>query len=194
MDDAALQQLLSAGEGQSTEFKQTISTTSAAIRSLAAFASQPQGGTVVFGVNNDGTPCRAFTIGAETSAKLAAKIKAAVISMTTGQPLVPAIFAFPSPDRLAVLVPAGADADGPYLGFGRRWQRSGTATVEVTVNYQQLARLYQQQLVNDAGHLKFCPQCGSSVRYSSFTTAAPDCVYYVTECTEPQCGWMDASE
>ncbi|MGN2638788.1 AlbA family DNA-binding domain-containing protein [Nocardia takedensis] len=69
MDEATLQQLLAEGEGQSTEFKETTSTAAAAIRSLAAFASQPEGGTVVFGVKNDGTPHRAFNIGAETSAK-----------------------------------------------------------------------------------------------------------------------------
>lgn len=194
MDEAALQQLLSAGEGQSTEFKETTSTATAAIRSLAAFASQPEGGTVVFGVNNNGTPHRAFTIGAETSAKLATKIKAAVISMTTGHSLAPAMYVFRSPDRLVVHVPAGADAHGPYLGFGLRWKRSGTATVRVDVNYRQLAQIYQRHLVSDAGHLNFCPQCGADVKHSSFTTSAPDCLYYVTECTDPQCGWMDASE
>ncbi|MGN2638786.1 hypothetical protein ACTD5D_21985 [Nocardia takedensis] len=125
---------------------------------------------------------------------MATKIKAAVVSMTTGHSLAPAMYTFRSPDLLVVHVPAGTDGQGPYLGFGFRWRRSGTATVRVDVDYRQLAQIYQRHLVSDSGLLNFCPQCGADVKYSSFTTSTPDCLYYVTECTDPQCGWIDASE
>ncbi|BDT97316.1 AlbA family DNA-binding domain-containing protein [Nocardia sputorum] len=186
--------LIASGEGQTVEFKQTTGTSEAATRTLAAFASQPQGGAVIFGVNSDGSPHRGFQLGLETSARLAGTIKAKTLSMTTGLPLAVQMFEFRTPDRLVACVPPGADTGGPYLADGFRWQRVGSSTNKVQIDYQHLARVYQQHLRDDSSYfgIKFCPECGSQDFQTASQVAPHDVLIYIIRCK--RCDWSDWSE
>ncbi|NHE67811.1 ATP-binding protein [Rhodococcus sp. D-46] len=190
--------LIAKGEGQTVEFKETTGASKAATKTLAAFASQPQGGVVVFGVNDDGTSNNKFTVAATTSAQLAGSIRANTVSITTAQPLLPVIHTFKAPDLLAVEVLADAVRGGPYLAFGVRWQRVGASTHEVKMDYRQLARAYRQHLVDDeetAGNpfgLRFCPQCGNEkLQGRSVVDYDHDELFLIVECS---CGWVDWSQ
>ena len=72
MEDGKLRQLVDLGEGQRVEFKSGIRETSAGIESLAAFRNAG-GGTVVFGVRDDGTVV-GVAVGANTLEQLANQI------------------------------------------------------------------------------------------------------------------------
>ncbi|MEC3952865.1 ATP-binding protein [Nocardia sp. CDC153] len=184
------------GEGQTVEFKESASTTTtrAAIKTLAAFGSQSQGGVVIFGVRDNGNLHPGFHLGRETSAQLSGSIKAVTVSMTTGEPLLPVIWTFSSPDLMVAQVLPEVHLGGPYLAFDCRWQRSGAATHLVRVDYRQLARAYQKHLKDDPDPIfgiGFCPDCGER----DFTRSShnePDSVYYRIECN--RCHWTDWTE
>jgi hypothetical protein len=65
--------LIEAGEGQRIEFKESIAEEDDAIRSLCAFA-HTQGGTVLFGISNDGVP-KGISIGRNTLENFASKLR-----------------------------------------------------------------------------------------------------------------------
>ncbi|MEU2030727.1 ATP-binding protein [Nocardia amamiensis] len=193
---------IESGEGQQVEFKETTSAVKEATRTLAAFGSQPQGGVVIFGVKDDGTFHPSFRIGSDTSERLAGSIKANTLSMTTAQPLMPAIYAFTKPDLLVVEVSADMSSKGPYLAYGYRWQRAGASTHKVQMDYKQLARVYRHHLTDiDAEDrtaaasfgLRFCPECGGqNFQGAEYVDRVHDEIYYIIRCAE--CEWTDWSQ
>jgi predicted HTH transcriptional regulator len=183
------------GEGQSVEFKETTGQIRAAVKTVAAFASQPDGGCVIIGINDDGTPNRMFQVGAKSQEQVAQTIKANTLSMVTALPLVPNIYRFEEPAMLVIDVRGLPGDDGPYLAYGERWKRSGATTNRVQMDYRQLARAYQQHLYDEDDHLgyRFCGSCGSQrLDRNQVVDARQDRVYYTIQCKE--CGWGDWSE
>lgn len=196
-NQAAVLRRIAKGEGQATEFKETTGQLKPAIETLAAFASQHEGGWVVFGVHDDGTPNHRFVLGANTQEKVAQAIRANTLSMTTARPLLPALYAFRDPDLLVAVAPAGADRDGPYLAYGKRWRRSGATTNKVDIDYRQLARVYQETLLDwdldDPLPFRFCEQCGSQrLDRQDLHDWAHDRVYYTIRCAD--CSWGTSTE
>ena len=190
--------LVTAGEGQEVEFKETTGQSQAAIRTLAAFASQRSGGTVIFGVNDDGTINRSFSIAANAQERLSGLIRSKTLSMVTAQPVVPELYVFRDPDLLvAHISPGYADEHGQFLADGYRWRRAGSTTVKVLMDYKQLARAYRQHLYDEdaarQGHpfpIRFCEECGSQeLDFTSMEDSARDELYFVVRCRE--CGWGD---
>lgn len=185
------------GEGQTTELKETTGQIKPAIETLAAFASQPEGGWVVFGANDDGTPNRRFVLGVDTQEKVARATRANTLSMTTGEPFLPALYAFRDPDLLVAVAAPGADRNGPYLAYGKRWRRFGATTNKVDVDYRQLARVYQDTLLDwdldDPLPYRFCEQCGGQrLDRRDLRDGRSDRVYYTVRCVD--CGWGTATE
>jgi hypothetical protein len=183
------------GEGQNTEFKETTGQIRAAVKTAAAFASQPDGGLVIIGVNDNGTPNRRFQIGANTLESVAQTFKANTLSMVTAVPLIPKIYRFEDPTMLVIAVDADTSTQGPFLAYGERWARSGATTNRVTIDYRQLARAYQQHLYDeeDALGYRFCAECGSQkLERGQINDWRHDRVYFAIRCQE--CGWGDASE
>lgn len=183
------------GEGQNIEFKETTGQIRPAVRTAAAFASQPDGGIIIFGINDNGTFNRRFQIGKNTQTDVAQAVKANTLSMVTAQPLVPRIHQFDDPVMLVVEVDAALSADGPYLAYGERWRRSGASTNRVNIDYKQLARAYNHHLYDEDDHMgyRFCPTCGNDrLERGQYVDRQHDRLYYVIKCDA--CGWSDWSE
>ncbi len=189
--------LIAQGEGQHVEFKETTGTLKAAIKTLAAFASQPGGGYVFIGVKDDGRPNKGFQLGARTVEEVAAEIKSKTLSMVSAEPLLPRLWAFENPALLVLEVVRDSYKGGPYLAHGARWQRSGKSTHRIDMDYVQLARAYQAHLWDDESeeHLafRFCERCGSkSLERGTYTDFNHDRLYHWIKCTD--CSWGDWSE
>lgn len=189
--------LISAGEGQTVEFKETPGQLPKGIRTLVAFANQPQGGTLVFGVRDADSRIVHLQLARNKVEQMAEKIKQNALSMTTAEPLLAEIHAFPTLGVVAVHVPAGMDASGPFMAFGRRYRRVGCSTHEVRMDYRQLARAYQLHLVGPESReplpYRFCQACGSEHLQRRWAIDyAHDEAYYFIECES--CGWSDWSQ
>jgi DNA-directed RNA polymerase subunit RPC12/RpoP len=193
LSDQSVQQLIARGEGQEIEFKRSLSQKRPGIETLSAFAAQPQGGTVLFGVEDDGS-IQPIQIGARTLENLANEIAQNTISMTSAQPLHVEIHATAG-GVIAVRISPDAITESPYLAYGKRFRRSGRTTQRITVPYRRLVQLYNELLhgdPEDTGPLTelFCPECGSeNLRRSSVSDAKHDEVYFTIECEE--CHWSN---
>lgn len=189
--------LMAGGEGQTVEFKASTTQTKQAIKTLAAFASQPGGGIVLIGVNDDGSPSRQFTIGRQTQEQFAQDVKENTASLTTGLALTPEIYVLREPDVLVARVTTSHCQDGPFVAFGARWVRSGSTTNQVKMDYVRLARMFQEHLYDDESQdplpYRFCERCGSEdLRRGSTTDYVHDRVYFMIRCG--RCGWGDWTE
>jgi hypothetical protein len=181
--------LVTRGEGQTIEFKETPGQINRAIKTLAAFASQQNGGSVLIGFRDDGTPVPGFQLPQNAAERIAEKIKENTISMVTAEPLLPQIHTFTDPEFAVIHVGPGREEDGPYLAFGRRWKRVGRSTHEVQMNYRQLARAYSQHLwdstSDEALPYRFCRHCGSQrLNRSQALDYSHDRLYYIIECED----------
>lgn len=195
MDEEQLHLALSGGEGQTVEYKESFAELAEGIKTLSAFASQEAGGSVLFGVRDNGTPARGFEVGSNRPEKVASNVKETVISMTTGSSLLPRIFVFENPSVLALCAPTDAHVGGPYLYRGRRYERAGKSTHEVKVNYQQLVKAYHAHVWdNDSDEpmaYRCCPECGGTDLDRFSRTSPRDDMYYFVRCP---CGWINGSE
>jgi predicted HTH transcriptional regulator len=185
------------GEGQHDEFKESPSQLPKAIRTLAAFASQSGGGVVFIGVTDAGEPLKGFTIADNLPEKLAATIKENTVSMISGEPLYPDIYAFTAPAVVVIEVPPSQVARGPFLAYGRRWERVGKSTHEVKINYRQLARAYRDALYDpeatESLGYRFCPMCGEQrLTRAVATDHRYDMTIEIVKCSA--CSWSDWSE
>lgn len=134
-DHAVVRRRIALGEGQITEFKGTTGQLKPATKTLAAFASQQEGGWVIFGVNDDSTVNRDFTIGADTQEKIAQTIRANTLSMTTAQPLLPRLYALREPDLLVAVIPpalTGTALTSPTASVGAGQARRPTRSTSTT--------------------------------------------------------------
>jgi len=197
LDKAEALRRVAQGEGQYVEFKATTGTLKAAIKTLAAFASQDGGGFVFLGIMNDGSPNKGFQIGSNTVEQVAQSIKRNTLSMVSAESLIPLIHVFEQPTLIVIQVPSSTHNGGPYLAYGQRWRRSGRSTQRVDLDYGQLARAYQQNLWDDESDeylaFRFCAQCGSTrLSRSETIDHAHDRLYRFIKCEE--CGWRDWSE
>lgn len=122
--DAALQALLSAGEGTDFELKSSLSDSRKIIETLAAMATLG-GGTVLIGVKDDGT-----VVGANIGEGERERFVQQVLGNTDPRLYVALDEPVVSDKRLLrIRVPPG---DGPHLAFGRAFHRIGRATVAMT--------------------------------------------------------------
>ena len=155
---------IAAGEGQHDEFKESRNQLPKAIQTLAAFGGQAGGGAVFIGITDTGEPTKGFAVANNLPEKLAGTIKENTVSMLSGEPLYPDIYAFANPAFVAIEVTQDQVARGPFLAFGRRWERVGKLTHEVKINYRQLAKAYRDALYDPEAReslgYRFCPQCG----------------------------------
>lgn len=195
MTESEIRDAITAGEGQTIEFKQSLGLLKAVTKTLTAFADQPEGGTVLFGVTNTGS-IQPVSVGVNTLENLAGDIKRATLSMTTAIPLLPDITWEAGIGVIAVTVPAGV-TDGPFLARGRRYKRVGRSTHEVKMDYRQLALAYQRHLYDDAATetlgYRFCPQCGNELlTHARHDDPGHDRSYEIVSCT--QCQWSDWTE
>ena len=197
LDRAEASRRVAHGEGQYAEFKATTATLKAAIKTLAAFASQDGGGCVFLGIMDDGSPNKGFQIGSNTVEQVAQSIKTNTLSMVSAEPLIPLIHIFEQPALIVIEVPSGTHNGGPYLAYGQHWMRSGRSTHRVELHYVQLARAYQQNLWDDESDdylaFRFCAECGSTrLSRSETIDYAHDRLYHFIKCDD--CGWGDWSE
>jgi predicted HTH transcriptional regulator len=185
------------GEGQHDEFKESRNQLPQAIRTLAAFGSQADGGVVYIGITDAGEPRKGFAIANNLPEKLAGAIKENTVSMITGEPLYPDIHTFSSPTFVAIEVTPTQAARGPFLAHGRRWERVGKSTHEVKINYRQLARAYRDALYDpeatESLGYRFCPICGEQrLTRTEVTDRGYDMTIEIVKCST--CSWSDWSE
>jgi len=185
------------GEGQHDEFKESPSQLPKAVRTLAAFASQADGGVVFIGITDAGDPLKGFAIANNLPEKLAAAIKENTVSMISGEPLYPDIYTFTTPMFVAIEVAPAQVARGPFLAHGRRWERVGKSTHEVKINYRQLARAYRDALydpkASESLGYRFCPMCGEQhLTRTESTDPGYDMTIEIIKCSS--CSWSDWSE
>jgi predicted HTH transcriptional regulator len=195
MTEEEAKALIGSGEGQTIEFKERPAQLRKGIKTLAAFASQADGGNLLIGVNDSGAISQ-FQRGANTEERWANDIKTNVISMTTGEPLLPEIHSFGQPG-FSVISIAPHQAGAPFIAYGRRFERVGKSTHEVKIDYRQLARAFNLHLVDEESSepmpFRFCEHCGSEkLKRSSAIDFAHDRQYFFIECQE--CDWSDWSE
>lgn len=191
--DTALQRI-SAGEGQSVEFKESPGQIKKATQTLAAFGGQADGGTVFIGVRDGGYLVKGFQVSNNRPEQLADSIKRETVSMVTAEPLLPEIYVFSNPVFIAVHVSRDAATAGPFLAFGERFERVGKSTHRVDINYRHLAQAFQRHLYDfdstEPLAYRFCENCGSQkLERSDAIDPRRDEVYYFVECAE--CGWTE---
>lgn len=166
MTKNSIKKILSAGESQFVEFKESLSSTNEAIKTLAAFANQSVGGWLFFGVKDNGSITK-ITVGKNTIEQLANNIKQNTLSMVWAEPLLPDIYTISDLSILAVRVTNENYKKGPYLAFGYRYKRTGKSTHKVKLNYQLLTKYYNKHLHPEGSNdpvdtnFAFCPDCGS---------------------------------
>jgi predicted HTH transcriptional regulator len=187
--------LIAMGEGQTIEFKETTATLRKGIKTLAAFGSRDEGGHLFIGVTDAGGIVP-FQRARNAEEKWANEIKGNVLSMTTGEPLLPQINSFGNPGFSVISVDGGTDT-GPYIAYGRRFERVGKSTHEVQMDYRQLARAFNQHIYDaDAAEplaYRFCERCGNpKLKRSSALDPDHDRMYHFIECSE--CGWSEWTE
>jgi len=188
---------IGAGEGQHTEFKESRAEFSKAIRTLAAFGGQAGGGVVFIGITDAGEPRKGFAIANNLPEKLAGTIKDNTVSMTSGEPLYPDIHTFSAPTFVAIEVTQAQVEQGPFVAYGRRWERVGKSTHEVKINYRQLAKAYQDALYDPGAKeslgYRFCPKCGEErLIHTQASDPGHDMTIDIIACSA--CSWRDWSE
>lgn len=134
MDADTARALIAQGEGQQIEFKSSFAEEKDAIISLCAF-THAEGGTVLFGVNNDGEVIR-LTLGRNTLENFANKVRA-----QTQPPLAPSVEAVSLDGRTVVAATIRKAGPGElFYAFGRPYVRVGK-TNQVMAPEEQRARL-----------------------------------------------------
>lgn len=184
--------LIREGEGQTVEFKERPGQLRVAIKTLAAFASQAEGGYLFIGIRDDGELTR-FQRANNAEEQWANEIKANAISMTTGEPLLPDIYSFGQPG-FSVIEVRPSQGDTPYIAYGRRFERVGKSTHEVKIGFRQLARAFQLHLIDEESNeplpFRFCEKCGSEnlARWSAIDYQHDEAFHFI-ECQD--CSWSE---
>lgn len=125
LTEARARQLTAQGEGERVEFKESLTSQlrRAAIETLAAFAAK-HGGTVFFGVRDDGTIC-GVQVGQRTLEKLASEVERNTDPPLTAPHLRVALFQFVEGTVLAASVDA---IQRECRAYGRVCRRVGRQT------------------------------------------------------------------
>lgn len=97
MDTESLRHLIDSGESETLEFKRSLAEREAGARTICAMLNSPQGGIVVFGVNNDGS-IRGVEVGEQTHDRIQGEIS------RIDPPIVPNLTTIPISESRAVLV------------------------------------------------------------------------------------------
>ena len=146
-----LQDLLAQGEGQRLEFKRSLAELETGARSVTAMANA-DGGSVVFGVRDDGT-ILGMEIGAQTRERVVQAITA-----NTDPTLYPSVEVVKLDEQTIILVTVPESQDKPHLVQGRAYKRVGATDVQMgRAEYERLLLQRQQvefdhQLVKGATH------------------------------------------
>lgn len=125
MDAEEALRLIGQGENQTVEFKASFSDEDAAIESLCAFANA-QGGTVFFGVRNDGTLLGA-SVGDNTLEKFANKVAGSLFPK-----IVPSIHKLSIDGKTIVAAVVGGASKGKVIFTGSARVRSGRANLQMS--------------------------------------------------------------
>jgi hypothetical protein len=136
VDESQLLSKIRSGEGQQVEFKTSFAEHNEAIESLCAF-TQAEGGSVFFGVNNDGDIV-GVTIGRNTIEDFATRLRS-----STQPPLTPTIEQFHVEGKTITVVSIGKGDEGTvYYAFNHPYVRVGK-TNQVLSPVQIKERLYK---------------------------------------------------
>jgi ATP-dependent DNA helicase RecG len=125
LTEARARRLIAQGEGERVEFKESLTSQlrRAAVETLAAFAAK-HGGTVFFGVRDDGT-LRGVQVGQQTLEKLAREIESNTDPPLTAPHLRVALFQFAE----GTVVAASVDSmQRECRAYGRVCRRVGRQT------------------------------------------------------------------
>jgi len=186
--------MLSLGESQSIEFKESLASLDEALKTLGAFGDQDNGGWVFFGVKDDGS-IKKISVGKNTIENLAKTIKENVLSMTWFEPLIPEIYEYPELSIIAVRITENNVKRGPYYVKGYRYKRSGKSTQKVKLNYQLATKYFNLHLHPEDSkdpfetNYAFCPECGSEkLKKGGACNDDGDTVFWVI-CEE--CDWRE---
>ncbi|MBU1752514.1 helix-turn-helix domain-containing protein [bacterium] len=128
MTKEQLHKLITQGEGQQLEFKESIAELDRVIQSLAAFANtNPDGGYVLIGVSDKGK-IKEVIIGKDTVKQIADKI-----STHTDPVLYPKIEVVKeSQDKGIIVIIIEGSPNKPHLAFGKAYKRVGSTTTQMT--------------------------------------------------------------
>ncbi|MFH1898673.1 MAG: RNA-binding domain-containing protein [Candidatus Desantisbacteria bacterium] len=120
--------LITQGEGQRLEFKESVAELDRVIQTLTAFANtNSDGGCVLIGVGDKGK-IKEVIIGQETIKQIADKISA-----HTDPVLYPEIKVVKeSKDKGIIVITIGGSPNKPHLAFGRAYKRVGSTTTQMT--------------------------------------------------------------
>ncbi len=113
-----LHDLIAQGEGQGLEFKRSLAELETGARSVTAMANA-DGGSVVFGVRDDGT-ILGMEIGAQTRERVVQAITA-----NTDPTLYPSVEVVKLDEQTIILVTVPESQDKPHLVQGRAYKRVG---------------------------------------------------------------------
>ena len=133
-------------EGETVEFKKSLSQLEKGLRSLTAMLNKNGYGTVYFGVNKDGEVNHKVTVGKSTFAEIRNEARALI------EP-VPAlnISSAETDEGDQYLIVSAEGQEIPYAFDGRFYTRSGTGDDLIPVS--ELRKLFIRQYLESAGHV-----------------------------------------
>lgn len=192
MNNHNLHTLLSKGEGQRVEFKSSLAQTKKGIQSLAAMAnSNKSGGHIIFGVDDNGKQVKGFALAKNSQEKLANTIKSNVVSFRTSAPMVCHINYYKSLNVLVVSVSKREYAEGPYIAYGRLYERIGRSTHLIKEDPRSLILTFKQN-AKDIGSTdplgyRHCPDCGNKELHRGHYPVIRNFSSDLVACND--CGW-----
>jgi ATP-dependent DNA helicase RecG len=134
--------LITQGEGQRLEFKQSLAELEDGVCTIAAFANA-EGGTLLFGVRADGTVV-GVTLGANTRERVVN-----TIVDNTDPPLYPQVEYLDVDGRTVIAVTVAAGHDRPHLAYGRAYRRVGAVTAQLSRDEQRRLLLESRPRFDD---------------------------------------------
>jgi ATP-dependent DNA helicase RecG len=149
MDGKQIHDLIEHGEGQTAEFKPSLSQGKRLVQIIASFANS-SGGHLLIGVRADGSIC-----GVKLGSRTLDQLSNAVFDNIEPE-IYPKIEVVKVADKSLIVITVDESDEKPHLAYGRAFKRVGAVTKEVSrAEYERMLRArgeqpFEQTIVRDA--------------------------------------------